>query len=92
MCIIVNYGVCLLQVLKGVHLHVSELLKTVFGSLSLDNSVLHNVMATVLAAILAEMSFYSQQVRFIQSWYLRHKESGGCFFYNPLCTRCVVYH
>ena len=42
--------------------HVVELLKSVFATQSPDDSMLPDVMATIFATILAELSFFSSQV------------------------------
>ena len=39
-----------------------ELLKSVFTAQSPDDSVLPDVMATIFATVLAELSFFSSQV------------------------------
>lgn len=63
-CVVVTcfQWVFLFQLLHGVKGHLSELLVIVFKHLTVDDTVLRNVMATILAAVVAEMSFYSQQV------------------------------
>ena len=42
--------------------HVLELLKAVFTGQSPDDSILHDVMATIFATILAELAHNSSQV------------------------------
>lgn len=47
------------KVLESVKVHVGELMKVVFGRLSPNASLLHDVMGTIMAAILAELAFHS---------------------------------
>ncbi|KAH3701535.1 hypothetical protein DPMN_076524 [Dreissena polymorpha] len=53
----------LFQVLSSVKEHMSELLKTVYSRVSLDETVAHEVMSTILAAVFAEMDHSSKQVQ-----------------------------
>ncbi|WAR06565.1 CNDG2-like protein [Mya arenaria] len=49
------------KVLDGVKTHMTELLLTVSARSCLDDTVLHDVMATIMAAVWAELVFYSRQ-------------------------------
>ncbi|XP_052253348.1 condensin-2 complex subunit G2-like isoform X39 [Dreissena polymorpha] len=50
-----------MKVLSSVKEHMSELLKTVYSRVSLDETVAHEVMSTILAAVFAEMDHSSKQ-------------------------------
>ncbi|KAL3837005.1 hypothetical protein ACJMK2_022398, partial [Sinanodonta woodiana] len=50
------------KMLQNVKSHVFELMKTLFSSLSVDPAVLHEIMATIAATVIAELTFYSQQL------------------------------
>ena len=56
------YSSLLFQLLGGVKGHMLELLKSVFTAQSPDDSVLPDVMATIFATVLAELSFFSSHV------------------------------
>ncbi|XP_060579913.1 condensin-2 complex subunit G2-like [Ruditapes philippinarum] len=48
------------KLLGNIKAHVGELIKVIFGPLPLDSTLVHDVMGTILAAVLAELSSYSQ--------------------------------
>ena len=79
-----TYASLLLQLLGGVKGHMLELLKSVFTAQSPDDSVLPDVMATIFATVLAELSFFSSHVSIAsESVYVPHM-----YIISRRCVTC----
>ncbi|KAK3582983.1 hypothetical protein CHS0354_027108 [Potamilus streckersoni] len=90
------------KMLQNVKSHVFELMNTLFNSLYVDEAVLHDIMSTIVATAIAELTYYSQQLELqesfevkslplLTSWLLQilnKKVNIIRFFIQELCS-CV---